>query len=159
MVETDTELRRHRLLRRIVDILISDLVSQSARAIAVAAPAAPDDVRRRQAPLIELSPDMAVAHAELKEFLYRGLYRHSRLVRMFHKAERVLTQLFEAFESDFRQLPQQARDQVELAEPDAVPGRPLGAEAYRIIVDYLAGMTDRYALQEHERLSDPSVRA
>ena len=77
---------------------------------------------------------------------------------MFRKAERVLVALFETFEEDYRQLPDRTRQQIVAAQPDIAPGGSLTLPAYRVIVDHLAGMTDRYALQEHRRLFDPYER-
>jgi dGTPase len=157
--DADLELRRHRIIRRVIDLLISDLVFTSAARIAAAAPASADDLRRQPGPLMGLSAEVQGMQRELKDFLYLRLYRHFRVVRMFRKAERVLIRLFEAFEEDFRQLPDGRREAIRLLQPDVQPGQPLTPEAYRVIVDYLAGMTDRYALQEYRRLYDPFERA
>jgi dGTPase len=102
---------------------------------------------------------MAAMQGELKAFLFTHLYRHYRVVRMFRKAERVLETLFEAFETDYRQLPPGTQAALRRVQPDLRPRAPLGPAAYRVLCDYLAGMTDRYALQEHERLTNPQARA
>jgi dGTPase len=81
----------------------------------------------------------------LKRFLFENFYRNYRVVRMAVKAERLLRALFEAYTSEPRQLPPAIQERI--ASTD------LGAE--RIICDYIAGMTDRYAIQEHNRLFDP----
>ena len=78
---------------------------------------------------------------------------------MAASAERVLIELFEAFETDPRQLPTRTQERLRLAQADFKPGRALTPAGYRVICDYLAGMTDRYALQEHKRLFDPFERA
>jgi dGTPase len=78
---------------------------------------------------------------------------------MFKKAERVLIGLFEAFEEDYRQLPARTLVKIRAAQPDILPGGPINGRAYRVICDYLAGMTDRYALQEYRRLYDPEALA
>jgi dGTPase len=157
--DADPAIARHRVIRRVIDLLISDLVHTSAARIAELAPTSPDDVRHAPTGVVGLSPEVAAAQAELKSFLYANLYRHSRVVRMFRKAERVLEQLFEAFEEDYRQLPEDLRARIVAAQPDIRPEGELTADAYQVIVDYLAGMTDRYALQEHQRLFDPFARA
>lgn len=157
--DDDPELRRHKAIRRVIDLLISDLVYTSADRIAQADPRAPDDVRRAPHDLMAISDDLRQMQRELKDFLYARLYRHYRVVRMFHKAERVLQQLFEAFEKDCRQLPEPTLSTIRTAQPDIRPGGALSPEAYRVIVDYIAGMTDRYALQEYRRLYDPFERA
>ena len=157
--DDDPELRRHKIIRRVIDLLISDLVATSAERIAAAGPTSPDAVRRAEGPLVAISAEMAAMQGELKRFLYAQLYRHWRVIRMFKKAERVLVQLFEAFEEDHRQLPERTLARLRSAQPDAPVGGPLSPAAYRVICDYLAGMTDRYALQEHQRLYDPFERA
>lgn len=157
--EADGELRRHRIIRRVIDLLITDLVQTSAALLDAAAPGSADHVRSHGKPLMAISPAMMEMQRELKDFLYARLYRHWRVVRMFHKAERVLVQLFEAFESDWRQLPAPTQAKLLATGDVARPGAPLSVAAYRVICDYLAGMTDRYALQEHKRLYDPFERA
>lgn len=157
--EPYSELTRHRLIRELIDCLITDLVETSAARIAEAAPQSPDDVRNWPENLISISPAMAEKVRELKDFLLANLYRHPRVIRMFRKAERTVTALFEAFEEDYRQLPPKIRDRLLEVCPDARLGGPLSLPAYRIIADYIAGMTDRFALQEYKRLFDPYERA
>ncbi|MBS1251630.1 MAG: Deoxyguanosinetriphosphate triphosphohydrolase-like protein [Anaerolineales bacterium] len=157
--EAYSELTRHRLIRKLIDRLITDLVTTSAGRIVQAAPRSPDEVRAHPEDLIAVSPAMADKVRELKDFLYANLYRHPRVIRMFRKAERTVTALFEAFEEDYRQLPAKTRDKLLEADPDAAVGGPLALPAYRVIADYIAGMTDRFALQEYQRLFDPSERA
>jgi dGTPase len=157
--DADPEMWRHRTIRRLIDLLVSDLVYASADRLATLAPASPDDVRRADGPVITQSPEMRAATRELKDFLFVHLYRHFRVVRMFKKAERVLDELFRTFEDDYRQLPPRVQAQLKSAQPGVRPGRPMEMRAYRVIADYLAGMTDRFALQEHRRLFDPLERA
>jgi dGTPase len=154
----DEELLRHRVLRRVVDLLITDCVDASAARIAAAAPGSCDAVRA-SGELMTLSEAGQALQAELQAFLFRHLYRHYRVVRMFRKAERVLVRLFEAFEADWRQLPPGTMERMRRAQPDLRPGSALSPAAYRVICDYLAGMTDRFALQEYRRLWDPLERA
>lgn len=157
--EPYSELTRHRLIRELIDRLITDLVKTSAARIAEAAPGAPDEVRSHPEHLISISPTMNEKVRELKDFLFANLYRHPRVIRMFRKAERTVTALFEAFEEDYRQLPPKTRDRLLEIDPDAQVGGSLSLPAYRVIADYIAGMTDRYALQEYKRLFDPYERA
>ena len=159
ITDDDAELRRHRAIRRVVDHLISDLVYTSAARISDAAPTSPHDVRNAEHTMIALSDEMQAMQRQLKDYLYRHVYRQWRVIRMFRKAEHVLTQLFQAFEQDYRQLPARTRAKVVGAQPGIIAGGPLEPRAYRVIVDYLAGMTDRYALQEYRRMFDPHVRA
>lgn len=157
--EPYSELTRHRLIRALIDRLITDLVVTSSRRIAEAAPNSPDEVREQPENLISISPEMQEKVGELKDFLFAHLYRHPRVIRMFRKAERTVTALFEAFEEDYRQLPPKVQERLLKAQPDARVGGPLSPEACRVIADYIAGMTDRFALQEYKRLFDPYERA
>jgi dGTPase len=159
VTDADEELRRHRILRRVVDLLITDCVMTTAERLERQRPDSSDAVRQAPEPLVGLSAEMGAMQRELKDFLFRHLYRHYRVVRMFRKAERVLTRLFEAFEEDFRQLPTQTAERLRQAQPGVRPGGTLEPEAYRVICDYLAGMTDRFALQEYSRLWNPLERA
>jgi dGTPase len=85
----------------------------------------------------------------LKRFLFQHFYRHYRVVRMAVKAARTLTSLFNAYISEPRQLPPESQQRVETR----------GVALPRVVCDYLAGMTDRYAVQEHRRLYDMEERA
>lgn len=157
--EPYSELTRHRVIRDLINRLITDLVTTSAARIAQAAPGSTDDVRDYPENLVSLSAEMDEKVRELKDFLYANLYHHPRVIRMFRKAERTVTSLFEAFGEDYRQLPPKTRDQLLEMDPNAQVGGPLSLPAYRVITDYIAGMTDRFALQEHQRLFDPNERA
>lgn len=127
-------------IRRMIHTLIVDLVATAAHRIAQVAPAHPDDVRRA-APLVAHSDAMAVQQRQLKQFLFRNLYRHYHVMRMSSKAQHVIRTLFEAFQDDPRLLPPDYQIQTDDA--------PLQA---RKIAHYIAGMTDRYALAEYRRL-------
>jgi dGTPase len=159
VADTDEELRRHRTIRRLIDGMCTDLVFTSAAALAQAAPESPDQVREHAVPLMRLSEETHEGVSELKAFLYERMYRHWRVVRVFRKAERVLEALFDAFEEDYRQLPRQQQESLREVQPDADTDSQLSIDAYRVITDYIAGMTDRYALQEYSRLYDPNERA
>jgi dGTPase len=156
---TWTELERHRRIRALIDLLISDLVTTTSARLEGARVGSPEEARAWPERLVTLSPDMQSWTGRLKRFLLEELYQHPRVVRMHRKAARVMKALFEAFESDYRQLPLEVRQAVAEAQPDVQPGGQLTLRAYRIITDHLAGMTDRYALQEYRRLYDPAERA
>jgi dGTPase len=117
---------------------VTDLIRASAENIRRAAPASLDEVRRAPA-LIAFSPEILGESRELKRFLHDNLYRHYRVVRMSVKARRIVTELFEAFRSDPRLLPPEFQARAREDTP-------------RAIADYIAGMTDRYAILEHRRL-------
>jgi dGTPase len=128
----------HETVRRMIGVLVSDLAAASATNIRDAGPRSLEEVR--QAPvLIAFSDRVRREQQELKSFLREHLYRHYRVQRMAAKARRVVQDLFEAFTSDPRLLPPQ--DQAKAA-----------GDLHRAAADYIAGMTDRYAIREHRRL-------
>jgi dGTPase len=128
----------HETVRRMINTLVADLTRQSEINIAAAQPLDLPGVR--SAPyLIGFSEDIRREQQELKQFLRENLYRHYKVVRMSAKARHTVERLFEAFKSDVRLMPpvyQQKYDQ----------------EKYQAIADYIAGMTDRYAIREYRRL-------
>jgi dGTPase len=129
----------HETIRRMIDALITDLIRTSAQNIRRAAPESPDEVR--SAPLlISFSQAMALEQQELKQFLRRNLYQHYQVARMANKAKRIVTELFAAFRGEPRMLPPQYQT---FATRETLA---------RAIADYIAGMTDRYAIREHRRL-------
>ena len=129
---------RHETVRRMIDTLVTDLIRTSAENIRRHAPGSIEEVRLAQ-PLIAFSPRIREESQELKRFLRENLYRHYRVVRMSTKARRIVTELFAALLSDTRLLPPEF-------QAEAGEGAP------RAIADYIAGMTDRYAILEHRRL-------
>jgi len=141
----------HEVIRRMINRQVLDLIDTSQNAIDACAPESIDDVRKAGAPLIVLSEAATDRHLELKRFLRTNLYRHYRVHRMTLKAGRIVEALFEVFSDDPRLLPQSARDHMdELERGDGIEGR------VRAIADYIAGMTDRFAIAEHERIFSAS---
>lgn len=128
----------HETVRRMINTLILDLVEHSSRNIAEVGPRSIDEVRAAP-PLIAFSPAIRAEQQELKQFLRTRLYQHYRVNRMSNKARRIITALFEAFMDEPRLLPP---DHQEKARRDKA----------RAIADYIAGMTDRYAIKEYQRL-------
>ena len=127
------------VIRRIIDAQVTDILAESTRRIAAAAPLALIDIAAAPA-LIAFSASMHVQNQELKKFLRANLYRHYQVLRMTNKAHRIIGELFAAFMADLRLLPPQYQALAE-AEGDA-----------RAVADYVAGMTDRYAMKEYQRL-------
>jgi len=145
--------RVHETVRRIVDEVVTDVIESSARRLRTAGVADIEQVRAQSAPLIGMSEAMHAQHLELKRFLLEHVYRHQRVLRMTAKARRVVEQLFEALAAEIRLLPEEYRDAAQrAAQRDGPSGR------VRIVADYIAGMTDRYAILEHQRLFDPAER-
>jgi dGTPase len=144
----------HETIRRMIGRVVGDVIAATRARIAAAAPASIDEVRAQPAPLVSMSEAVYAEHAELKRFLNANLYRHSRVLRMTEKSRRMLRELFEALLSDIDLLPAEHRRAA--AEAEAAGGR---AGRARVVADYVAGMTDRFAILEHRRLFDPDARS
>ncbi len=137
-------------VRRMIGDQVADVIETSAAALAREKPADGNAVRQRNTALITFSESMQREHVELKRFLFRALYRHHRVYRMAEKAKRTVSRLFEAFMDDIALMPPQQHEKARLMqEQEGDPGRARG------VADYIAGMTDRYAIDEFERLFDP----
>jgi len=143
--------RSHEALRRVFGLMVDDMLAESCHRLEMLAPASVAAIRSEPEPVIRFSGRMASDIAAIKRFLYARMYRHYRLKRMRIKATRVVRDLFEIFLTDPGVMPQRWCAAV-LAESDET------ARA-RVVADYIAGMTDRYALQEHRVLTDPMTRA
>ncbi|WP_371881048.1 deoxyguanosinetriphosphate triphosphohydrolase [Caballeronia sp. S22] len=151
----DIEGRRliHETIRRIINTLIVDLIEATGRNLERVAPQSLDAVRNAPT-LVAHSDEVAAQAAQLKRFLFKNLYRHYRVMRMANKAKRVVTGLFEAFTDDPRLLPPayQARGPVTEESANDAPSSSHDSSQARLIAHYIAGMTDRYALKEYQRL-------
>ncbi|MBI1194250.1 MAG: deoxyguanosinetriphosphate triphosphohydrolase [Gammaproteobacteria bacterium] len=139
----------HETIRRMINLQVTNLIENSARRIADAGVKSIDDVRAHNEPLIGFSAEMATENLELKRFLRDRLYQHYRVRRMGTKAKRVIRSLFEIFLEDVKLLPDGYRQKILETGADRVAGA-------RIVADYIAGMTDRYAINEYNRLFDPA---
>ena len=128
----------HETVRRMINALVTDLIEQTERNICQYAPLSVEEVRTAPA-LVAFSQQMHEKSRELKAVLRTHLYRHYRVMRMSAKARRIISELFHAFVEDSRLLPPQFTSESE-------------AVAARQIADYIAGMTDRYAIREHRRI-------
>jgi dGTPase len=128
----------HETVRRMINTLVTDLIRQSVSNISSLDPATLDEVRSAPA-LIAYSPEMNELQRTLKNFLRTHLYRHYRVLRMSAKSQRIISDLFGVFMTDNRLLPPPFQRQAE-------------AERARAVADYIAGMTDRYAIREHRRI-------
>jgi dGTPase len=128
----------HETVRRMISTLVVDLTRQTAKNIKTHAPRGIDDVRAAP-PLITFSAAIQRQQQELQQFLRLNLYQHHQVARMTNKARRIVSDLFHAFVTEPRLLPPQYHEQA-MADPA------------RTVADYIAGMTDRYAMREHRRL-------
>ncbi|MDZ7661611.1 deoxyguanosinetriphosphate triphosphohydrolase [Thiohalophilus sp.] len=141
----------HEIIRRMINRQIIDLVETSQAAIEVLAPQKIDDVRRHSQSLIGFSDEMRAANMALKQFLRSRLYSHYRVHRMTSKAQRIIESLFSAFFQDPRLLqPKHQQKVYTMEEKEGTNGRA------RAVADYIAGMTDRYAIAEYGRIFDPA---
>ena len=128
----------HETVRRMINTLVTDLAMNTARHIANANPATVDEVRAAPV-LAAFSSQIEAEQRQLKRFLRVHLYQHFRVARMSNKSRRIVRELFEAFMAETRLLPPEFQRRAEQDTP-------------RAIADYIAGMTDRYAIREHRRL-------
>ncbi len=142
----------HEVVRRMIDAQATDLIETSRERIDESAPRGIEDVRAASHPMIALSNAFRTRHLRMKRFLRRHLYRHERVRSMTMEAERVIRGLFDALIGDLNALPAHTRSQV-----SALEGREGLAGRARGIADYIAGMTDRYALSEHARICAPTA--
>ena len=142
----DERIVRHQVVRHIIDRCTRALLAATVHQLAEARVGSVDDVRRAGRRLVTYDAEMAAMVRELKDFLYRNMYRHYRVVRMGDKAGRILRDLFGVYAEEPLQLP--PRHQARIPQEGI----------HRVVCDYLAGMTDRFALDEHRKLFDPLVR-
>ena len=142
----------HEAVRGMINYVVTDLVETSRTTLRSVRPTSIEDVRRRPRPLVALSEEVAAEHRELKAFLRRRLYRHERVMAMNRKARRILEQLFERFMNDVSAMPREHAGRARAWQ------RTSGdAGRARAVADYLAGMTDRYAIAACRRLVDPAL--
>ena len=143
----NSRLSAYETIRRVIDAQVSDLVATSQSNLSKAAPMVVDDVRKHSRPLVTMSTEMREVHLELKGFLAEYVYKHYRVVRMTRKAQRIISELFEAFRADPKMLPPDALSKITADNDTTVE---------RAIADYIAGMTDRFAISEYQRIFNPS---
>jgi dGTPase len=143
----------HEIVRRMINHIATDLIQATQSNLDEARPQSIDDVRAQSKPLAALSETGREEHVELMTFLRERLYRHYKVARMTSKARRVLKELFDALFGDVNLMPPEHRDIAVASEKEhGHEGRA------RAVADYIAGMTDRFALLEHSRLYDATER-
>ncbi len=140
---------RHRFVRRLVGIEISDTIVATEANIQAAGIQTLEELRAQPGNVANYTAEMQELNLELKQYLFKSFYRHFRVVRMATKAERLLRGLFDAYIEQPLQLPLETQQRAEEHEEGL----------HRVVCDYIAGMTDRYAILEHKRLYDPEERA
>jgi dGTPase len=140
------EMDRHRMIRHLVGMLVTDVVQSTDTRLRESGAKSAVEVQKLSYNVIGYSEEVRRRNRELKDFLYSNLYRHYRVVRMAVKAERIISELFEAYRAEPAILPNHVQKKISSR----------GLE--RTICDHIAGMTDRYAVEEHKRLFDPSLK-
>jgi dGTPase len=143
----------YEIVRRMINRLVSDLIESSSQRLRDSGVASIGDVRAQRGPLIGFSDPARQLNQELKTFLREYVYKHYKVRRMTSKARRVVSALFEGFFADPNLMPPEHEASARVLELElGIMGRA------RAVADYIAGMTDRYAILEHRRLFDPGER-
>jgi dGTPase len=139
------EITRHRLIRKLIGMEVTDIVDTTDSNLRRNTVQSVLELQKLDFNVVSFSEDMRRRNRELKDFLYKNLYRHYRVVRMAVKAERIITELFNSYISEPNILPFHVQSNI--------PERGLEST----VCDYLAGMTDRYAIDEYQKLFDPTL--
>ncbi|WP_458096795.1 deoxyguanosinetriphosphate triphosphohydrolase [Roseomonas sp. WA12] len=136
------------IIRRVINLMINDVIEETRRRIETLRPKSASDIRAASQPVVVFSDRMRALNQETREFLFGRMYRHWRVNRTALKSKRVLQVMFSLLHG----------------QPDMLPpvwsqraGEPGSATAARAVCDWLAGMTDKFALEEHRRLTDPNI--
>ena len=137
----------HELGRRIITRFVEDVISESRRRLTMLQPQSAADVRGADRPVVTFSEQMVAADRAMKDFLYPHMYRHPRMMTLRQNAADVVRALFEAFLNDPSKMPSEWTQAAR-----AINGPDVQGEFMRLVRDYIAGMTDRYCLEEHRRL-------
>jgi dGTPase len=140
------ELARHRFIRRLIGLEVNDMLQATADRIERSGIASVEALQQLSYNVAGFSKEMEGRNRQLKEFLYRNMYQHHRVVRMQVKADSILEDLFQAYTHNPEIL------------PEGLDAPSEAAALHRTVCDYIAGMTDRFALQEHAKLFDPGIQ-
>ena len=134
----------YEVIRRMIGSVVGDLIEETRRRLASAAPQSIDEVRDAGAPLVAMSDSMYEQHTALKKFLHKHLYSHEKKLAMTREVQAIVEDLFEAYMADDGLMPEEFAEAAQNAE---------GADRARVVADFIAGMTDRYAITAHEAIS------
>jgi dGTPase len=146
--DTPPERVSSEIIRRVINVMITDVVAETRRRIAVLKPKDVSDIRRAPQPVVSFSDPMRALNQETRDFLFGRMYRHWRVNRTALKSKRALQVMFSLLHGGPDMLPPAWA---------ARAGEPGSAAAARTVCDWLAGMTDKFALEEHRRLTDPHI--
>ena len=134
----------YEIIRRMIGTVVTDLIEETARQLAASGVATIDDVRQAGRPLVNMSQPVYEQHVALKRFLHRHLYGHEQKLEMTRRAQKIVADLFEAYSADLSLMPGEFAARAHGEDP---PRRA------RVVADYIAGMTDRFAIKAHEALA------
>jgi len=140
------DLTRHRMIRRLIGMEVNDLIASTDQRLRESSVRGVEELQRLSYNVIGFSDELHRRNRQLKDFLYNNLYRHYRVVRMAVKAERIVNDLFNAYRAEPAMLPRHVQDML------------LEHGLERTLCDYIAGMTDRYAVEEYQKLFDPLMK-
>lgn len=135
----------YEVIRRMINTVVTDLIEETRRGLEEASPQSIDDVRKANKEIVHFSHAVHEQHVSLKRFLHQHLYRHEKKLAMTRRVQSVISDLFVAYLTDLRKMPSDFSD---------AAARQDEAGRARVVADYIAGMTDRYAMAEHERVMD-----
>lgn len=142
------EITRHRFIREQIGLQVDDVLQTTVKNLEALNPKSPEDIQKHHSNVVMHSPRFTAANRALKNFLYQNMYYHYLIIRMAKRAEHFVTEIFNSYVAEPRQLPTEYRVLVE-QEQEAV---------HRVVADYIACMTDRGAMLEYRRLFDPLTR-
>jgi dGTPase len=144
--QADEQMRRHIMVRYLINRLVTDLTVQLKNNIRTANPESPNEVRQNKNSFVAFSDDIARQNGQLKLFLFQNMYKHYRMVRMSEKAKRIIYELFNAYMANIDLLPMHIKIRID------------NELRHVVVADYIAGMTDRFAAAEYKKLVDPFER-
>lgn len=139
---------KYQAVNRLINYWVTDVIEETQRRLDHFSVKTLGDVRHCAEEIAAFSAKARQDHRDMKQYLYQNMYRHDRVIRIEDKSKKVIQELFRLYETNPDILPKAAREKIK-AQQD--PAR-------RVIADYIAGMTDRFAIQEYEKLTNPSVR-
>ena len=134
----------YEIIRRMIDAVVTDLIENTRRNIESAQPGSIEDVRKAGEAMVVLSDDIYEQHVSLKRFLNKHLYSDEKKLEMTHQAQAVVRELFDVYAADTSRMPAEFSSRAEAQN---------GSGRARVVADYIAGMTDRFAFAEHERIT------
>ncbi|MDX1781424.1 MAG: deoxyguanosinetriphosphate triphosphohydrolase, partial [Thalassovita sp.] len=137
--------RRHEALRRVFGVMVSDVIDTSRAILAASGAQSVEDIRHLGQPVIRFSEGLWAQLREIRAFLFTRMYRAPSVMEVRARVSRVVEELFPIYLNDPRQMPRHWHDDIEAAADET--------ELARIVSDYISGMTDRFALQDHARLT------